>query len=77
MDQTALPEVALGPGTDPSDALAFDADAFRAAVRAGMEQADRGEGVPHEQVRAWLLALARGESDAPPPGPVRPGPTSS
>ena len=77
MDQTPPPQVALDPGIDPGDASAFDADAFRAAVRVGMEQADRGEGVPHERVRAWLLALARGEADAPPPGPMRPGPTSS
>jgi len=25
--------------------------------------------VPHEDVRAWLLRLARGEFDAPPPEP--------
>ncbi len=25
--------------------------------------------VPHEEVRAWLLRIARGEFDAPPPEP--------
>jgi hypothetical protein len=25
--------------------------------------------VPHERVRAWLLAIANGEFDAPPPEP--------
>lgn len=71
MDQTPPPGTAFDSGTDPGGALAFDADAFRAAVRAGSEQADRGEGVPHERVRAWLLALARGELDAPPPEAAR------
>ena len=69
MDQPPPPDAVLDSGTDPGSALEFDADAFRAAVRAGMEQADRGEGVPHERVREWLLALARGEFDASPPTP--------
>lgn len=77
MDQTPPPDTALDSGTDPDGASAFDADTFRAAVRAGLEQADRGEGVPHERVRAWLLALARGEPDAPPPGSARSGPPPS
>lgn len=67
MDDDALSEADLDPGTDPGSALAFDAGAFRAAVQVGIEQADRGEVVPHERVREWLLARARGEFDAVPP----------
>jgi predicted transcriptional regulator len=31
------------------------------AVRKGIAQADTGLGIPHEKVRPWLQALARGE----------------
>jgi hypothetical protein len=58
----------LDPGAEPGDALEFDAATFRAAVQAGIREADRGATVPHEQVREWLLALSRGER-RPRPGP--------
>jgi predicted transcriptional regulator len=49
---------------DPQDVLAElvdgaldDEAAFRAAVREGTAQLDRGEGVPHEQVMTDLRAI--------------------
>jgi len=43
-----------------------DADALAAAV--AESEADPRT-VPHEEVREWLLRLAAGEFDAPPPEP--------
>jgi predicted transcriptional regulator len=39
------------------DGALDDETAFRAAVREGTAQLDRGEGVPHEQVMADLRAI--------------------
>lgn len=52
----------------PGSPFEFDVEAYRAAVRVGIAQADRGEAylVPHERVREWLLALVRGERRSPP-----------
>lgn len=61
MDQVPPPDATLDLGTEPGSALEFDGEAFRAAVRAGLAQANRCEGVPHERVREWLLAFSRGE----------------
>jgi predicted transcriptional regulator len=36
------------------------------AVKNGIEQADAGLGIPHEKVRPWLQALARGKRIAKP-----------
>lgn len=45
---------------------AAEARALAAAVAAAEADPRR---VPHEAVRAWLLRLAAGEFDAPPPTP--------
>jgi hypothetical protein len=49
-----------------TDVEADEACALRAAV-------DRAKGdrrsVPHAEVRAWLLRIAAGDTDAPPPVP--------
>lgn len=52
----------------PGSAFEFDLEAYRAAVRVGIAQADMGGAylVPHERVREWLLALSRGERRPPP-----------
>jgi len=48
-----------------------DDDAETAALIAAVEKAraDR-RGVPHEEVRAWLLRIADGDFSAEPPAPV-------
>jgi hypothetical protein len=48
------------------DAAEVEARALAAAV--AVAEADPRR-VPHEEVRAWLLRLANGEFDAPPPEP--------
>jgi len=48
------------------DEVAAEADALAAAIAAS--DADP-RNVPHEEVRAWLLRIANGEFDAPPPEP--------
>jgi hypothetical protein len=45
---------------------AAEAEALGAAVAQAVANPKR---VPHEDVRAWLLRLAAGEFDAPPPLP--------
>jgi predicted transcriptional regulator len=57
-------ELAAEKRRDPQDVLAelvdgaLDDDAsFRAAVREGTAQLDRGEGIPHEQVMSDLRAI--------------------
>ncbi|MEO8713438.1 MAG: CopG family transcriptional regulator [Acetobacteraceae bacterium] len=45
-----------------------EAEARAMAAAIGESDADPRT-VPHEAVRAWLLRLARGEFDAPPPEP--------
>ncbi len=52
-----------GPGDDET---AAEASALVAAV--AVAEADPRR-VRHEEVRAWLLRLARGDLDAPPPKP--------
>ncbi len=49
-----------------SDEDAAEAEALRAAVAEAL--ADPRE-IPHEAVRAWLLRIAAGELNAPPPEP--------
>ena len=48
------------------DEAEAEARALMAAVAVAEADARR---VPHEGVRAWLLRLANGEFDAPPPEP--------
>jgi hypothetical protein len=45
-----------------------EAEAEALAVAVAAAEADPRR-VPHEEVRAWLLRLANGEFDAPPPTP--------
>ncbi len=42
-----------------------------AQIRAGIEEADRGETVPHEEVAAWLRSLGT-DNPLPVPEPRRP-----
>jgi hypothetical protein len=53
----------------PAPLLADDeAEAEARALALAIERSDADpRTVPHEQVRAWLLRLAAGEFDAPPP----------
>lgn len=60
MDQVPLSEL-------DDDALAALEDRLLAAAIAEARADPRG--VPHEEVRAWLLRLENGEFDAPPPEP--------
>ena len=47
-----------------------EANAEARALAAAIAEADADpRTVPHEEVRAWLLRLAQGEFDAPPPEP--------
>jgi hypothetical protein len=47
-----------------------DDEAEAVAPAAAIAESDAGpRGVPHEDVRAWLLRLAQGDFDAPPPEP--------
>jgi hypothetical protein len=43
-----------------------DPAAKRAAIRAGIEAADKGNTVPHDKVRRWLLSWGT-EKELPPP----------
>ena len=45
-----------------------EAEARALAAAVAVAEADPSR-VPHEEVRAWLLRLANGEFDAPPPEP--------
>jgi len=48
-----------------------DEDAEIRALTKAVEAAEADpRRIPHEQVRAWLLRLANGEFDAPPPEPL-------
>jgi len=47
-----------------------EAEAEASALAAAIGESDADpRTVPHEEVRAWLLRLANGEFDAPPPKP--------
>ena len=47
-----------------------EAEAEARALAAAIAESDAApRTVPHERVRAWLLRLAAGEFDAPPPEP--------
>ena len=47
-----------------------EAEAEARALAAAIAESDADpRTVPHEEVRAWLLRLANGEFDAPPPEP--------
>jgi hypothetical protein len=47
-----------------------DDEAEAGALAAAIAESDADpRTVPHEEVRAWLLRLAAGEFDAPPPEP--------
>ncbi|WP_298380121.1 hypothetical protein [Azospirillum sp.] len=43
-----------------------ETEQLRAAVEDARSAAKRGETVPHEQVREWLLELAQGKTRPPP-----------
>jgi hypothetical protein len=55
----------------PAPIIEDDEDAAEAqALAAAIAESDADpRTAPHEDVRAWLLRLANGESDAPPPEP--------
>jgi predicted transcriptional regulator len=54
------------PESELKHAFDISEETFAEAVRIGIEAADRGDSVPHAEVREWLLALARGERRPPP-----------
>jgi hypothetical protein len=53
------------PAPEPEDEEVAEAAALAAAVAESL--ADPRPNIPHERVRAWLLRIAAGEFDAPPP----------
>jgi hypothetical protein len=57
--------------TQPAPLIEDDEAAAEArALAAAIAESDADpRTVPHEEVRAWLLRLAQGEFDAPPPEP--------
>ena len=56
------------PMPPPLDDLDDDEAAELAALEAAVAKADANpRSIPHEEVRAWLLRLAEGDFDAPPP----------
>ena len=56
------------PASSPLDNLDDDETAELAALEAAIAKADANpRSIPHEEVRAWLLRLAEGDFDAPPP----------
>ncbi len=56
------------PAAPPLDDLDDDEAAELAALEAAVAKADANpRSIPHEEVRAWLLRLAEGDFDAPPP----------
>ena len=57
--------------TDPAPLIEDDEDAAEAqALAAAIAESDADpRAAPHEEVRAWLLRIANGEFDAPPPEP--------
>jgi hypothetical protein len=61
----------LGAMTQPAPLIEDDEAAAEArALAAAIAESDADpRTVPHEEVRAWLLRLAQGEFDAPPPEP--------
>jgi hypothetical protein len=59
MNDSALPLAEV-------DEAEAEASALKAAI--AKSRADPRE-VPHEEMRAWLLKIAAGEFDAPPPNP--------
>jgi hypothetical protein len=56
---------------DPAPLIEDDEDAAEAkALAAAVAESDADpRTVPHEEVRTWLLRIANGEFDAPPPDP--------
>ncbi|HYG89215.1 MAG TPA: hypothetical protein VD978_23485 [Azospirillum sp.] len=44
----------------------IETDQLRAAVEEARAAAKRGEVIPHERVREWLLDLAQGKTTEPP-----------
>lgn len=56
---------------DPAPLIEDDEDAAEAqALAAAIAESDADpRSAPHEEVRAWLLRIAKGEFDAPPPKP--------
>jgi hypothetical protein len=56
--------------TTPVPLIEDDEAAAEARALAAIAESDADpRTVPHEEVRAWLLRLAEGEFDAPPPVP--------
>jgi len=54
----------------PLPDLDADEAAELVALTAAVAEADADpRGIPHEEMQAWLLRLASGEFDAPPPEP--------
>jgi hypothetical protein len=56
------------PQIEPDDDAAEAAALLTAVARSRAN----ARGVPHEEMRAWLLKIAAGEFDAPPPVPRLP-----
>jgi predicted transcriptional regulator len=44
----------------------IDGEAERRAIAEAEAELDAGKGIPHEQVREWLLKLTKGEIIPPP-----------
>jgi hypothetical protein len=44
---------------------------FMAAVQKGLDQLDRGEGIPHDEVKKQLASWLTNKSDLPPTRPSR------
>ena len=45
----------------------IELELLRAAVEDAREEVQRGNVIPHERVRKWLLMVAQGDITAPPP----------
>jgi hypothetical protein len=55
--------------TNPTPFIHADAAEAQALAAAIAESESDRRAAPHDEVRAWLLRIANGEFDAPPPEP--------
>ncbi|WP_207459771.1 hypothetical protein [Azospirillum sp. SYSU D00513] len=73
----ACPDAMLGLMTQAhrptNDSDLLETEPLRAAVEEAREAVRRGEVIPHERVREWLLELAQGRNTALPFNDVRSG----
>jgi hypothetical protein len=67
-----LPHITAMPNTIPEIELDDDAAEATGLLAAVARSRANAQGVPHEDMRAWLLKIAEGEFDAPPPVPRLP-----